>query len=408
MLAFSDNISQSIDALRQHKLRAVLTVIGLTMGVATLITVMTLVQGANVYVEQKIARLGTDVFQVARTPFIVTDFNLVIKALHYKNLNMDDARAIAESCRDCQEVGASIQGTVRAQYIDKELNDINFIGHTANMADIDSRIVEQGRYFTESENQRSAYVCVIGDDLSQQFFGGVDPVGHVIRLNNEEFTVTGTVERIGSVLGQNQDTFAIVPMNTYLRMRGARSSITIQVKTGPGKAFENAQDEARLTLRARRHVPPGADEDFFIGTKDSYISLWQSISSAFFAVFIMVSSISAVVGGIVIMNVMLASVTERTREIGVRKSVGARYSDILLQFLVESSVMSAIGGLLGVAAAYGMTLLITMLTPIPAVVPLFPVVLSIFVSTAVGVFFGVYPARKAARLDPIEALRHEA
>jgi putative ABC transport system permease protein len=407
MLAFSDNISQSIDALRQHKLRAVLTVIGLTMGVATLITVMTLVQGANVYVEQKIARLGTDVFQIARTPFIVTDFNLVIKALHYKNLYMDDARSLAESCRDCREVGASVQGTVRAQYADKELNDITFIGHTASMVDIDSRVVEQGRYFTESENQRSAFVCVIGDDLSQQFFGGVDPVGQVIRLNNQEFTVTGTIERIGSVLGQNQDGFAIVPMNTYLRMRGTRSSITIQVRTGSGKAFENAQDEARLALRARRHVPPGADDDFFIGTKDSYISLWQSISSAFFAVFIMVSSISAVVGGIVIMNVMLVSVTERTKEIGIRRALGATQQDIMRQFLSESVIQCLIGGAVGILIGFLMALALRTLTSFPASVQTWVAILGLVLSSAIGLFFGIYPATRAAKLDPVVALRTE-
>jgi putative ABC transport system permease protein len=407
MLAFSDNISQSIDALRQHKLRAVLTVIGLTMGVATLITVMTLVQGANVYVEQKIARLGTDVFQVARTPFIVTDFNLVIKALHYKNLYMDDARSLAESCHDCREIGASVQGTIRAQYADKELNDITFIGHTASMVDIDSRVVEQGRYFTESENQRSASVCVIGDDLSQQFFGGVNPVGQVIRLNNQEFTVTGTIERIGSVLGQNQDTFAIVPMNTYLRMRGSRSSITIQVRTGSGKAFENAQDEVRLALRARRHVPPGADDDFFIGTKDSYISLWQSISSAFFAVFIMVSSISAVVGGIVIMNVMLVSVTERTKEIGIRRALGATQQDIMRQFLSESVIQCLIGGAVGILIGFLMALALRTLTSFPASVQTWVAILGLVLSSAIGLFFGIYPATRAAKLDPVVALRTE-
>ncbi len=237
MLNLSDNLSQSIDALRQHKLRAVLTTIGLTMGVATLITVMTLVQGANVYVEQKIARLGTDVFQIARTPFVITDFNQIIKSLKYKKLYMDDMRAVAEGCPDCTTVGASFSGSVRGQFRDKELTDLTFIGHTPSMADIDSRTVLQGRYFTESENQRSSYVCLVGDDVVQQLFAGVNPVGQMIRLDNQEFTIVGTMERIGSVLGQNQDNFVIVPMNTYLRMRGARSSITIQVRTGPGVAF---------------------------------------------------------------------------------------------------------------------------------------------------------------------------
>jgi putative ABC transport system permease protein len=205
MLNLADNLSQSIDALRQHKLRAVLTTIGLTMGVATLITVMTIVQGANVYVEQKIARLGTDVFQIAKIPFIVTDFNEVIKALKYKDLHMEDTHAIAEGCPDCSLVGASVSGTARAQYRDKEMTDISFIGHTPTMADIDSRTVLQGRYFTDSEDQRSAYVCLIGDDLAQQLFGGASALGQIIRLDNQEFTVVGTMERIGSVLGQDQD-----------------------------------------------------------------------------------------------------------------------------------------------------------------------------------------------------------
>ena len=407
MLGLTDNLSQSIDALRQHKLRAVLTTIGLTMGVATLITVMTLVQGANVYVEQKIARLGTNVFQVARTPFVVTDFNSVIKALKYKKLYMDDVRALAERCTNCEVIGASVSGTARAQIGDKELTDISFIGHTATMADIDSRTVVQGRYFTESENQRSAYVCLIGDDLVQQLFAGVNPVGQPIRLNNNPFVIVGTMDRIGSVLGQAQDNFAIVPMNTYLRMRGNRSSVTIQVKTSSGRAFQNAQDEARQILRARRHVLPGAEEDFFVGTKDSYISLWESISSAFFAVFIMVSSISAIVGGIVIMNVMLVSVTERTKEIGIRRAMGATQQDILRQFLSESVLQCLAGGAVGILFGFLCALALRTFTSFPASVQTWVAILGLVLSSSIGLFFGIYPATRAARLDPVVALRAE-
>lgn len=407
MLNLADNLSQSIDALRQHKLRAVLTTIGLTMGVATLITVMTIVQGANVYVEQKIARLGTDVFQIAKTPFIVTDFNEVIKALKYKDLHMDDVHAIAEGCPDCTLVGASVSGTARAQYGDKEMTDISFIGHTPSMADIDSRTVVQGRYFTDSEDQRSSYVCLIGDDLAQQLFGGADALGQIIRLDSQEFTVVGTMDRIGSVLGQDQDNYAIVPMNTYLRMRGTRSSITIQVKAGEGPAFANAQDEARLVLRARRHIMLGASEDFFIGTKDSYISLWQSISSAFFAVFIMVSSISAIVGGIVIMNVMLVSVTERTKEIGIRRAMGATQQDIMRQFLSESVLQCLAGGAIGILFGFLCALALRTFTSFPASVQTWVAILGLVLSSIIGLFFGIYPATRAAKLDPVVALRTE-
>ena len=407
MLNLSDNLSQSIDALRQHKLRAVLTMIGLTMGVATLITVMTIVQGANVYVEQKIARLGTDVFQIAKTPFVVTDFNEVIKALKFKDLHMDDVRAVAEACPDCAQVGASVSSTARADYRDKELTDITFIGHTAGMADIDSRTLVQGRYFTDGEDQRSAYVCLIGDDLVQQLFGGANAVGQIIRLDNQEFTVVGTMDRIGSVLGQDQDNFAIVPMHSYLRMRGTRSSIIIQVKAGAGQAFANAQDEARLVLRSRRHVRANAGDDFFIGTKDSYISLWQSISSAFFAVFIMVSSISAVVGGIVIMNVMLVSVTERTKEIGIRRAMGATQHDILRQFLSESVIQCLVGGAIGILFGFLCALALRTFTSFPASVQAWVAILGLVLSSIIGLFFGIYPATRAAKLDPVVALRTE-
>ena len=407
MLLIRDQVGQSFEALNQHKLRAVLTMIGLTMGVATLITVMTLVQGANVYVEQKIARLGTNVFQIAKTPFIVTDFNQVIKSLKYKNLYMDDVQAVAQGCTDCEYVGASVSGTARLQYGDKELNDISLIGETPNMADIDTRTVNRGRYFTDGENSRSAYVGMIGDDVVQQFFVGMEPVGRVIRVDNQEFTVIGTFEQIGSVLGQNQDNFLIIPMSTYLRMRGTRNTVIINAKTVEGEAFDNAQDEAKLVMRGRRHIAPNAEEDFFIGTKDSYISLWKSISSAFFAVFIMVSSISAVVGGIVIMNVMLVSVTERTKEIGIRRALGATQQDILKQFLTESVIQCIIGGAIGIMGGFLCATALRTFTSFPASVQTWVAVLGVVLSSGIGIFFGIYPATRAAKLDPVVALRSD-
>jgi putative ABC transport system permease protein len=407
MLAFGDNIAQSIDALRQHKLRAVLTVIGLTMGVATLITVMTLVQGANKYVEQKIARLGTDVFQLSKTPFVLTDFNAIIKAQKYKNVDLEDMRAIEENCTACEEVGAAVSGTARVQFRDKNLTDVSFIGHTPEMADLDSRTVEKGRYFTPSEDERSSYVCLVGDDIVQQLLTGVDPVGQVIKVDNQEFTVIGTMEKIGSVLGQNQDTFVIVPMNTYLRMRGTRNSISINAKSQPGRAFEQAQDQARVTMRSRRHLQPSQEDEFFIGTKDSYISLWKQISGAFFAVFIMVSSVSAVVGGVVIMNVMLVSVTERTKEIGIRRALGASQQDILRQFLAESVMQCLMGGSVGIAIGFLCALALRTLTSFPASVQTWVALLGLVLSSLIGLFFGIYPATQAAKLDPVVALRSD-
>lgn len=408
MVAARDNLAQAADALRAHKLRAALTILGLTMGVATLIAVMTLVQGANTYVEQKIANLGTNVFRIARTPFAVTDFTVIVKALRHKHLTLEDMQAVADSCPHCQLVGASASSTVRTKYKDRELQDTTLRGHTANMTDIDTRTLLLGRYFTDPESRRATPVCLIGESLAREFFSGIDPLGKVVRADNDEFTVVGVFEKIGSVLGQDQDNFLIVPLNTYLGMHGMRSSLTIEVKaTGDEKVFERAQDEARVALRARHHLTGNREDDFFIGTAQSYMSLWQSISGAFFGVFVMVSSISAVVGGIVIMNVMLVNVTERTKEIGLRRAVGATQRDILRQFLTESVIQCLIGGAVGIAIGFACALGLRAYTSFPASVRTWVALLGVILSSGIGIFFGIYPAIKAARLDPVAALRSE-
>ena len=397
-----------MDSIRAHKLRAALTILGLIMGVATLITVMTLVQGANVYVEQKIANLGTNVFRVGRLPFAVTDFALLTRAMRYKFLYPDDMEAIAAGCAHCKSVGASLDATVTLRSADHQLDDSALHGHTPTMAEIDTRTVDLGRYFTDVEDRHAAFVCLVGDRVLQEFFAGVNPLGRSIRAGNAEFIVVGTFTRIGSVLGQDQDNFIVVPLRTFLKVRGQRNSLNISVKAvGPEKTFELAQDDVRRILRARRHNAPGAPDDFYFGTADSYISLWQNISSAFFAVFVMISSISAVVGGIVIMNVMLVAVTERTKEIGVRRAVGATQSDILRQFLMESVLQCMLGGGIGVMIGFGCALALREFTSFPAAVQGWVAALGVILSSVIGMFFGIYPAVKASRLDPVTALRTE-
>ena len=406
MLAIRDNLAQCFSALQAHKLRASLTMLGLTMGVATLITVMTIVQGANLYVETKIANLGTNVFQIARTPFAVTDFNIIIKALKYRKIELDDVRAVTEGCPACQEVGATASTSVKVRSGDKELQDVNFYGQTPSMTDIDTRSVEFGRYFTPSESEHATNVCLIGDTLAQRLFPTVDPIGKSIRIINDEFVVIGIMEKIGSVLGQDQDNFVIVPLPVFLRIRGIHESLTINVKASAG-GFETAQDQAQLVLRARRHLSGTSENDFFIGTKESYMALWRSISSAFFGVFILVSAISVVIGGIVIMNVMLVSVTLRRREIGVRRAVGATQGDILGQFIVESIVQCLAGGAAGIGLGFLVALLLRTYSPFPASVHTWVALMGVLMSSVVGLFFGIYPALRASRLDPVVALRSE-
>jgi putative ABC transport system permease protein len=408
MLRLGDNIGLALDSIRAHKLRASLTVLGLTMGVATLITVMTLVQGANLYVEQKIANLGTNVFRIGRIPFAVTDFVALTKAQRNRFFYPDDVQALAESCAACQLVGATLNSGTSLRYRDRSLEDGSIYGHTPTMATIDTRTVQLGRYFTDVEDRHASDVCLVGDRIVQEFFPDTQPLGKAIRAEGTEFTIVGTFEKIGSVLGQDQDNFIVVPLRTYLKLRGQRNSLLIHVKAeGDEKAFARAQDDARRILRARRHVPAGKEDDFFIGTADSYISLWQSISAAFFTVFVMISSISAVVGGIVIMNVMLVSVTERTKEIGVRRAVGATQGDVLHQFLTESVIQCLIGGAVGVAIGFGCALALRELTSFPAAVQVWVASLGVVLSSIIGLFFGIYPAVKASKLDPVVALRAE-
>jgi len=367
MLLVSDNLAQCLSALRAHKLRASLTVLGLTMGVATLITVMTIVQGANLYVEHKIANLGTDVFQIARTPFAVTDFNVIIKALKFRRIEVEDMTA---------------------------------------MADIDSKTVEFGRFFTPSEAAKRTNVCLIGDTIVHELFLGLDPLGRSVRIGNDEFLVIGVMEKIGSVFGQDQDNFVIVPLSVFLRTQGIHSSITVNAKASAPN-FEQAQDQAHLILRSRHHLIGNMDDDFFIGTKESYMALWRSISGAFFAVFIMVSAITVMIGGIVIMNVMLVSVTLRRREIGVRRAMGATQQDILRQFMLESVMQCIGGGLVGVGVGFLVAFGLRTYTPFPASAQTWMVVFGLVFSSAVGLFFGIYPALTASRLDPVVALRSD-
>ena len=408
MVDIRDNLAMALAALNAYKLRAALTVLGLTMGVATLMTVMTLVQGANLYVEQKIANLGTNVFRLAKTPFAVVDFTVVVKALKNKNIDVLDHQSVAELCTACEQVGASASSTLSIQYGNKQTDDTAIIGYTPNMIDIDTRTLESGRYFTPGEDRHAAYVAVIGSSLVDQFFQNEDPIGRTIRTGSLEFLVIGTFKKLGSVLGQDQDNFAIIPLNTFLKVRGTRTSLTLEIKASGGeKNFNEAQDQARIIMRSRRHDPPGKEDSFFIGTSQSYIALWQSISGSFFAVFVMVSSISAMVGGIVIMNVMLVSVAQRTREIGLRRAVGATKTDILRQFLTESLVQCLIGGAIGIAIGFGCALALRTLTSFPASVKTWVALLGLVLSSTIGLFFGIYPARKAASLDPVTALRTE-
>jgi len=398
-------------SLTAHKLRTALTLLGLVIGVTSLILVMTLIQGANWYVETKIANLGTDIFQVSKAPLASTDFNEILRARKHRDITSDDWRAIEDRCRGCVAVGAQAVTFGRISGGAQSLADVTLRGETSNMAWISTLEIEDGRFFYEGEERVAAAVAVIGDKVAERLFPGRNPLGKSLRIAGEEFTVIGKTERIGSVLGQDQDTFVIIPISAFHKIFSSRNSLILQIKTGAGtegrEAIGPVQDEVRLLLRARRHIPPEGRDDFYFTTADTYLDLWRDISSVFFLVFVLISSVSSIVGGIVIMNITLVSVTERTKEIGLRRSVGATQRDIARQFLTEVLAQCLVGGTAGILLGFGLALLLRQVTPFPAVVQPWVALMGLGLASLIALVFGVYPAWKAAKLDPVVALRSD-
>jgi putative ABC transport system permease protein len=409
-----DTLRLALGALSAHKMRTALTLLGLVIGVTALIVVMTLIQGANTYVSSKIANLGTDILQVSKTPLATVDFQEILKAQKHRDLTFDDWHALADRCQRCLAVGAQVvtfghvrpgAGSSSPANEGVSLSDVTLRGETANMGWISTLDIAQGRFFSDGEQRAAAPVAVLGAEVAEKLFVDRSPLGATIRISGEEFTVIGVADRIGSILGQDQDIFAIVPITAFEKLFGTRHSLLFHIKgqqpLGP------IEDELRLILRSRRHLTPDAGDDFYFATADTYLDLWKDISAVFFLVFVLISSVSSLVGGIVIMNITLVSVTERTKEIGLRRSVGATQRDIARQFLIEVLAQCLVGGLAGITLGFGLALLLRQFTPFPAEVKLWVAALGLLLASVIALIFGVYPAIRAARLDPVVALRTE-
>jgi len=406
-LHLREPVGVALETLRVNKLRSFLMLLGIILSVATLIVVVALISGVNEYIATKVANLGSNAFTVMRFP-ILTEMEEMVKATRRnKIITWEDYEALRDNLKLPKRVGAELwnNGKVKAGTLSVE--DTSIRGVTASMEEIDPKDPTDGRYITEADEKSHAMVTMIGSELAEKLFPGVDPVGHEVMIDGRPFIVVGVAKPIGSVLGQSRDNFAYIPIETYIKIYGAYQGIWINVQTIGPEWMERTQDETRVLMRARRHLKPGETDSFGIVDSATLMDLWKQLTGVIAMAMVGVVSVFLVIGGVVIMNVMLATVTERTREIGIRKALGASRSDIMLQFLIEACVMSAMGGAIGVLAAYAISGLVRATTSVPMHVPISAVIAAELISAIVGIFFGVYPARKAAMLEPIEALRTE-
>jgi putative ABC transport system permease protein len=405
----TEAIRIALQSLWANKLRSFLTMLGVVIAVAAVIAVVTFTSGLDRYVAERVFRLGTDVFIVSKISPVITNIDQMLEGEKRKNLTMEDYQAVREACGKCSMVAASVLnpgGRVRSA--EHSINDTWVRGMTPTMATVLDLNLSAGRMLNDSDQDNRSNVAVLGTDVVDELFPGQDPLDKEVRVDGQIYRVIGVGEKQGKTLGQSLDNYVAIPISAYLKQYGSYTSIRISGKAhGVGSQLNAAIDEVRVVLRARRHDAPGQPDSFVAETNENFLSLWKNLTQTLFITITAIAAIALVVGGIVIMNIMLVSVTERTREIGIRKAMGARRQDVMMQFLIESATMSLAGGCLGVLFGIAIAKTITALIGMPSAVQLWAVVGGLTVATSVGLFFGVYPAKRAAKLDPIVALRFE-
>jgi putative ABC transport system permease protein len=406
--SFWEAIKGALQSLRSSKLRSFLTLLGIILATTTLIAVMSVISGMDVYIAEHVSMMGADGYRVTRIVMMQWDPKKFAEMLRRNPaLNREEFEFLKSHAKLTREIGM-VTSRAATVHVGKEVSEgVTFMGTSPTIGVVLNLEAEQGRYITDIENERHMNVAFIGKDLSDKFFAGTTAIGKTITADGVPYQIVGVAKAKGSVFGQSQDNFIVIPVETYFKTYGARSGMDYAGVALDHNHLMQAQDEARSLIRAYRHLGPKDDDTFGMVTSDALVDMFDKLTSAIAATAVGVVSVFMVVGGVVIMNIMLAVVTERTHEIGIRKSVGARRQDILNQFLVESSMLSGIGGLMGVTLAWIVAVLVRSLTPVPMAVPISAVVIGVVLSSVVGLFFGIYPAQRASRLDPIEALRME-
>jgi putative ABC transport system permease protein len=397
----------ALGELRSHKLRSFLTLLGVVIATTTLIVVMSVVNGMNVYIATKIANLGTNTFVLFQFKW-AQGYDSYLKALRRnKPIRIEEYEYLQETLPDYEAMSAIAQLNPgpEARYQGRSIDEVTLMGITPSHVDIGREKALYGRYISDQDYRHNERVCFIGQDIVDKLFPAVDPIGKELFVGGQSFRIIGVADRVGTAFGISEDNFVFIPLGTFRDLYMPRLELMVFIKAPDSQHMMELEDEAEVLMRARRHIPYHDEDTFGINASETLMNAWKSLTSSIFAVTIGVVAVFMVVGGIVIMNIMLATVTERTHEIGIRKSVGARRQDILWQFVIEAATLAFTGGTAGVILAYFIAWLVAQV--FTAAVPLSAVIVGITLSTLVGLFFGIYPAMRAAALDPIQALRAE-
>jgi len=399
-------------SLRTNKLRTALTLMGIVVGVTAVIAVVTIINGLDQTVAQTFSSQGSTVFTISKNPQIIKSREEFVKFNRRKDVTHEDAEAIARLCTSCWRVGMAANALETVKYADQKAENVRIRGvDPITMFDIDGVTIDVGRIWTESEGASGREICVIGPDMLKNLFNDAPAdraVGQEIRIDGRPYLVLGVLEPLGSVLGFSRDNVIYIPYSTYQKAYGSRRSLITFIQVHTAEQLEVAEDQVRTIMRNRRHATGDPeDEGFALETQDVFLNLYGSATSNIKLVTVLVAMVSLIVGGIVVMNIMLVSVTERTKEIGIRKAIGARRKDILTQVLIEAVTVTAVGGALGVVTGFGLAYVISALIGFPLLVSLTSAVLGVGMASLAGILSGLWPAWRAAKLDPIEALRAE-
>ena len=400
----------ALDSLRSHKLRTFLTLLGNIVGTMSVIAVVSLIYGADTYVSQVVLDEGTDVFTISRINELqfLTDFDAFLKSLNNPRLTLEDRNYLRRRMTTARAVGAMTAVNTDLRAGGRTFKGVRVRGVTPEVTLLEDLPLALGRHLVEQDERTAAQVVVLGHEVAAELFPRrADPVGREVRIGGRHFRVIGVVQRRGTVGGENRDQFALVPLTAWRKVFGSRRSLDIKIAAADLEGLQEAQDEAAFLMRIRHRLRPLEDNDFVIRTSDQLLSIWNGISSAIYSALVPLVGISLVVGGIVLMNIMLVSVTERTREVGVRKALGAPRRAILWQFLVEAMTLSVVGGIIGILTGFLLAWIISLVSPLPFALAAWSVLLGLGTTFVIGAGFGTYPAWKAAGLDPVEALRHE-